>query len=264
MIILGIDTSTNHGSVAIAKDGRLLSESFLPSNNSYSKTLISSIDNLSKRCKIGINDIDGFAVSIGPGSFTGLRIGLSTCKGFNLATGKPIIPVGTLDAIVESFLSDPEFLNSAILNPQSAILLCPILDAKKGEVYASIYKYEEEKIKNITDDMAINPEKLCEKINEPVIFFGEGIKSYGDFIKNKLNGLAHFYNDAQKNSVAASIALLGGKKIERGDIEDSTLLKPRYIRRSEAEIKLSLNSAKAEFKIADSSILNRILGWKKK
>ncbi|HBA26643.1 MAG TPA: tRNA (adenosine(37)-N6)-threonylcarbamoyltransferase complex dimerization subunit type 1 TsaB [Nitrospinae bacterium] len=264
MIILGIDTSTNYGSVAIAKDGRLLSESFLPSNNSYSKTLISSIDNLSKRCKIGINDIDGFAVSIGPGSFTGLRIGLSTCKGFNLATGKPIIPVGTLDAIVESFLSDPEFLNSAILNPQSAILLCPILDAKKGEVYASIYKYEEEKIKNITDDMAINPEKLCEKINEPVIFFGEGIKSYGDFIKNKLNGLAHFYNDAQKNSVAASIALLGGKKIERGDIEDSTLLKPRYIRRSEAEIKLSLNSAKAEFKIADSSILNRILGWKKK
>ena len=215
MIILGIDTSTNHGSVAIAEDGSLLSESFLPLNSSYSKTLINSLDDLLKKVKIGISDIDGFAVSIGPGSFTGLRIGLSTCKGFNLATGKPIIPVGTLDAIVESFLSDPEFLNSAILNPQSAILLCPILDAKKGEVYASIYKYEEEKIKNITDDMAINPEKLCEKINEPVIFFGEGIKSYGDFIKNKLNGLAHFYNDAQKNSVAASIALLGGKKRER-------------------------------------------------
>ncbi len=246
MIILGIDTSTNHGSVAIAEGGSLLSESFLPLNSSYSKTLINSLDDLLKKCKIGINDIDGFAVSIGPGSFTGLRIGLSTCKGFNLATGKPIVPVGTLDAIAESFLSD-----SGVF--QSSILLCPILDAKKGEVYASLYKNEKGVIKKLEDDMAVSPERLCHKINEPVIFFGEGIKTYGDFIKNKLNGLAHFYNDAQKNSVAASIALLGGKKIERGDIEDSTLLKPRYIRRSEAEIKLSLNSAKAEFKIADSS-----------
>ncbi|MBI5749420.1 MAG: tRNA (adenosine(37)-N6)-threonylcarbamoyltransferase complex dimerization subunit type 1 TsaB [Nitrospinae bacterium] len=239
MIILGIDTSTNQGSVAIAEGGSLLSESFLPLNSSYSKTLINSLDDLLKKCKIGINDIDGFAVSIGPGSFTGLRIGLSTCKGFNLATGKPIVPVGTLDAIVESYFSDSGFFQSSIFNLQSPILLlCPILDAKKGEVYASLYKYEKGVIKKVEDDMAISPERLCEKINEPVIFFGDGIKSYGDFIRDKLNGLAYFYGDAQKNSVAASIALLGGKKIERGDIEDSTALKPKYIRRSEAEIKL--------------------------
>ncbi|OGW04191.1 MAG: tRNA (adenosine(37)-N6)-threonylcarbamoyltransferase complex dimerization subunit type 1 TsaB [Nitrospinae bacterium RIFCSPLOWO2_01_FULL_39_10] len=238
MIVFGIDTSTNHGSVAIAEGGSLLSESFLPLNSSYSKTLINSLDDLLKKCKLGINDIDGFAVSIGPGSFTGLRIGLSTCKGFNLATGKPIIPVGTLDAIVESYFSDSGVFQSSIFNIQSPILLCPILDAKKGEVYASIYKYEEGKIKKVADDMAINPEKLCQKFNEPAIFFGEGIKTYGDFIKNKLNGFAYFYNNMPKNSVASSIALLGGKKLERGDIEDSTALKPRYIRRSEAEIKL--------------------------
>lgn len=238
MIILGIDTSTNQGSVAIAEDGKLLSESFLLLNSSYSKTLINSLDDLLKKCKIGINDIDGFAVSIGPGSFTGLRIGLSTCKGFNLATGKPIVPVGTLDAITESFFPDSGFLNSALRTPHSELLLCPIIDAKKGEVYASLYKYEKGVIKKLEDDMAVNPEKLCQKINEPAIFFGDGIKSYGDFIKDKLKGLAYFYNDAQKNSVAASIALLGGKKMERGDIEDSTALKPKYIRRSEAEIKL--------------------------
>ena len=238
MIVFGIDTSTNQGSVAIAEDGKLLSESFLPLNSSYSKTLINSLDDLLKKCKIGINDIDGFAVSIGPGSFTGLRIGLSTCKGFNLATGKPIVPVGTLDAITESFFPDSGVFQSSIFNIQSPILLCPILDAKKGEVYASLYKYENGVIKKVEDDMAISPEKLCQKFNEPVIFFGEGIKQYGDFIKNKLNGFAYFYNNMPKNSVAASIALLGGKKLERGDIEDSTLLKPRYIRRSEAEIKL--------------------------
>lgn len=238
MRILGIDTSTNHGSVAIAEDGRLLSESFLPLNSSYSKTLINFLDGLLKKCKIGINDIDGFAVSIGPGSFTGLRIGLSTCKGFNLATGKPIVPVGTLDAITDSFFPDSGFLNSTLRTPHCELLLCPILDAKKGEVYASLYKYEKGVIKKLEDDMAVSPEVLCRKIEEPTIFFGEGIKSYGDFIKNKLNGLAHFYNDAQKNSVAASIAVIGGKKLERGDIEDSTALKPKYIRRSEAEIKL--------------------------
>src|SRR3989338_7438184 len=238
MIILGIDTSTNNGSVAIAEDGKLLSESFLPLNSSYSKTLLNSLDDLLKQVTIGLRAIDGFAVSIGPGSFTGLRIGLSTCKGFNLATGKPIIPVGTLDAIVESYFSDSGVFQSSIFNIQSPILLCPILDAKKGEVYASLYKYEKGVIKKLEDDMAINPEKLCQKINEPVIFFGEGIKTYGDFIKNKLNGFAYFYNNMPKNSVASSIALLGGKKLERGDIEDSTALKPRYIRRSEAEIKL--------------------------
>ena len=238
MIILGIDTSTNYGSVAITENGRLLSELLLPSNSSFSKNLVSSIDRLLEKSGIEVNDIDGFVISIGPGSFTGLRIGLSTCKGFNLATGKPIVPVGTLDAIVESYFSDSGFLNSTLRTPHSELLLCPIIDAKKGEVYASLYKYEKGVIKKFEDDMAISPERLCEKINEPVIFFGDGIKSYGDYIKNKLNGLAHFYNDAQKNSVAASIALLGGKKIERGDIEDSTALKPRYIRRSEAEIKL--------------------------
>lgn len=238
MRILGIDTSTNHGSVAIAEDGRLLSESLLPFDSSYSKTLINSLDGLLEKCKIGINDIDGFAVSIGPGSFTGLRIGLATCKGFHLATGKPIIPVGTLDAITESFFPDSGFLNSSLLTPHSELLLCPIIDAKKGEVYASLYKYEKGMIKKVEADMVVSPEVLCRKIKEPTIFFGDCIKSYGDFIKNKLNGLAYFYNDGQNKSVAASIALLGGKIIERGDIEDSAALKPKYIRRSEAEIKL--------------------------
>jgi tRNA threonylcarbamoyladenosine biosynthesis protein TsaB len=239
MIILGIDTSTNQGSVAIAEDGRLLSESFLSSNNSYSKTLINSVNDLLEKCKIGINNIDGFAVSIGPGSFTGLRIGLSTCKGFHLATEKPIIPVGTLDAMVESFLSDPESLKSSLAARHPPLLfLCPIINAKKSEVYASIYRYKEGEMRKISDDMAISPERLCQKINKPAIFFGDGVRQYRDLIKEKLNGPADFFNGASKNFLAASIAVIGGRKLERGDIEDSTALKPRYIRRSEAEIKL--------------------------
>lgn len=237
MIILGIDTSTNYGSVALIENGRLLSESYLPLNYSYSNNLINVIDNLLGRNKTEIADVDGYAVSIGPGSFTGLRIGLATCKGFHIATGKPIMPVGTLDAMVESLLSDSMFFKSKLQTPNSGLMLCPIIDAKKGEVYASLYEYDKGTIKKITDDIAISPEMLCQKINKPTIFFGDGLKLYNNIIKDKLKGFAYFYGGMIRNSIATTIALKGMEKLERGDVTDSAILKPRYIRRSEAEIK---------------------------
>jgi tRNA threonylcarbamoyladenosine biosynthesis protein TsaB len=244
MIVLGIDTSTYHGSIAIVENERLLSEFSIPFINSYSKRLISIIDDLLKKCEVKFKDIDGYAIAIGPGSFTGLRIGVSTCKGFSLATGRPVIPVGTLDAMAESILdfgfriSDFKEYKSQIPNHKSQIhLICTLIDAKKGEVFASLYKKIDGKIKKITEDMAINPERLCQEINEPTIFFGDGVKSYGDLIKKRLKGLAYFYNDVPKNSIAASIAFMGAKKLERGDVPDTASLKPKYIRRPEAEIK---------------------------
>ncbi|MEK6545013.1 MAG: tRNA (adenosine(37)-N6)-threonylcarbamoyltransferase complex dimerization subunit type 1 TsaB [Nitrospinota bacterium] len=235
MIILGIDTSTNYGSVAIAEKGRLLCELPIPLTESYSKGLLNTIDNILEVSKISGCDIDGYAISIGPGSFTGLRIGLSTCKGFNLAMERPIIPVETLDAMVDSISLD---FQSSIFNLQSSILLlCPIIDAKRGEVYTSFYRYEGGYIKKVTDDMVISPENLCKKITEPTFFFGDGVKPYRDIIKDRLGELAYFYAGVPKNSIAASIALMGIKKIERGDVVDSMTLKPKYIRRSEAEIK---------------------------
>lgn len=242
MIILGIDTSTNYGSVAIAEKERLLCELPIPLTESYSKGLLNTIDDILEVSKISACDIDGYAISIGPGSFTGLRIGLSTCKGFNLAMERPIIPVETLDAMVDSiyldFQSSDPFTGWVPRNLQSSILLlCPIIDAKRGEVYTSFYRYEEGCLKKVTDDMVISPENLCKKITEPTFFFGDGVKPYRDIIKDRLGELAYFYTGIPKNSIAASIALMGIKKIERGDVVDSMTLKPKYIRRSEAEIK---------------------------
>lgn len=228
MRVLGIDTSTNYGSVAIAEKERLLCELPIPLTESYSKGLLNTIDNILEVSKISACDIDGYAISIGPGSFTGLRIGLSTCKGFNLAMEQPIIPVETLDAMVDSISLDFQ---------SSILLLCPIIDAKRGEVYTSFYRYEGGYIKKVTDDMVISSENLCKKITELTIFFGDGVKPYRDIIKDRLGELAYFYTGVPKNSIAASIALMGIKKIERGDVVDSMTLKPKYIRRSEAEIK---------------------------
>ncbi|MBI4378663.1 MAG: tRNA (adenosine(37)-N6)-threonylcarbamoyltransferase complex dimerization subunit type 1 TsaB [Nitrospinae bacterium] len=233
MIVLGIDTSTYHGSIAIVENERLLSEFSIPFINSYSKRLISIIDDLLKKCEVNFKDIDGYAIAIGPGSFTGLRIGVSTCKGFSLATGRPVIPVGTLDAMVECISVKGDTLTDSL----NSLQVCTLIDAKKGEVFASLYKKIDGKIKKITEDMAINPERLCQEINEPTIFFGDGVKSYGDLIKKRLKGLAYFYSDIPKNSLAASIAFMGAKKLERGDVPDTASLKPKYIRRSEAEIK---------------------------
>jgi tRNA threonylcarbamoyladenosine biosynthesis protein TsaB len=238
MIILGIDTSTNCGSVAVTDKDNLLSESSIPSSHSYSRSLIGAIDELLKKCGIGIGDIDGYAVSIGPGSFTGLRIGLSTCKGFNLATGRPIIPVDTMDAMVDSISSDSEFFQSAIFNLQSSILLlCPVIDARKEEIYTALYKYKDGKVEKIADETAVTPEKRCQAIDRPTIFFGDGLRAYGDFIKSRLKGLACFYYDDMPKNIASSIAFMGAKKLERGDVADPVALKPKYIRRSEAEIK---------------------------
>ncbi len=236
MIVLGIDTSTNYGSIAITNKDNLLSESSIPSRDSYSKSLIGAVDELLERCKIEIGDIDGYAVSIGPGSFTGLRIGLSTCKGFHIATGRPVIPVDTLDAMAENIISDSEFFDSELRTQNSELLLCPIIDAKKEEVYTAFYKYKYGKIEKMTEERAVAPERHCREIDKPTIFFGDGLRTYGGFIKDRLKGLAFFYDDMSK-TIASSVAFIGAKKLERGDIENSDSLKPKYIRRSEAEIK---------------------------
>jgi tRNA threonylcarbamoyladenosine biosynthesis protein TsaB len=169
--------------------------------------------------------LDGWAISLGPGSFTGLRIGVSTVKGLSFATGKPVAGVSTLDVLASQ------------IAPTSH-LICPILDARKKEVYAAFYRYGEgDCLKRLSTYMAIRPEDLAKKIEQPTIFLGNGVKTYGDFLLSALPSLAIFPPALLHLPHGSTVAKLGFELLEKGERLDISAFTPIYVRPSEAEIK---------------------------
>lgn len=224
MPIIAIETATMVGSIAIIDDERVISEITLNVRATHSEKLMSAIDHLLNISGLTLDGMDCVAVSIGPGSFTGLRIGLSAAKGLTCASGKPLIGVPTLDAL-------------ALNIPFSGRLVCPILDARKGEVYAAIYKPDGSDLSKLTDDMAVNPAILAEMLKEETIFLGDGINPYEILLKERLKDL---YNKAPlplQIPRASNVAMLALERLERGELDDPFALVPRYVRKSETELK---------------------------
>ncbi len=154
MRVLAIDTSTMLGGVAVMDDLLgLVAEVRFNVKSTHSERLMTSIEYVLKQSGYTIADMDFFAVAIGPGSFTGLRIGLSTVKGFSYATGKPIVSVPTLEALAHNF-------------PFSQYPVCTMLDARKKEVYAALFKWKDDSFIRLIDEMSIKVNRLIEKINE--------------------------------------------------------------------------------------------------
>lgn len=224
MKVLALETATLAGSIAIVDDAEgLISEVKVNVNIAYAERLMPSIEWLLNASGISIKEIDAFAVSIGPGSFTGLRIGLSTAKGFAFATGKPLIPVPTLDAFARTL-------------PFCQTLICPMLDARKNQVYAGLYKWDNDRCNKIMPETAIKPEELLKNIIEPVVFMGEGSKIYKDLILELLKTKAVFAPLLNMSPSAATVAEIAIEKINEGTIVDPAGIIPYYIRKSEAEV----------------------------
>ena len=224
MKILAIETSTIAGSVAIIDDNAgLVGEVRVDVKVVHAERLMPSIVWLLKASGFHINDFDAFAVSIGPGSFTGLRIGLSTTKGFSYAANKPIVPVPTLDAFARTL-------------PFCSYLICPMLDARKNEVYAALYKWEGNDCKKIMPETAIRPAELLKNINEPTVFMGEGVKIYREIIAETLQNNAIFAPASSMSPSASTVGEIALEKLKQGIFSDPVGLVPFYIRKSEAEI----------------------------
>tara|TARA_B100000315_G_scaffold126052_1_gene115824 strand:+ start:16075 stop:16755 length:681 start_codon:yes stop_codon:yes gene_type:complete len=223
MRILGIDTSSPKGSIAITLKNKIISEKAISGNTSYSKNLFFIIDSILQDTNLSISQIDAFAVSIGPGSFTGLRVGLSSVLGFSLAQTKPVVSVETLLAMAHTI----PFTNN---------IICPIIDARKGELYTSFFQYNENgQICRLGEDRTVKPDLLLNEINKTTLFFGSGVDAYGRLLCEKLKNLAVFDNGSS-NTTAASVAKLAFEKTKKGEKTDSAQLKPKYVRRSEAEM----------------------------
>lgn len=229
MKILAIETSTILGGVAIMDDlSGLIAEVRLNIKSTHSERLMTEIDHVLRQAGLRVSDIDVFAVAIGPGSFTGLRIGLSTVKGFSYATGKPLVSVPTLEALAWNF--------SYCTYP-----VCTMLDARKKEVYVALFKWDGDGFLRLINEMSIKLDRLLEQmmhsINERVVFTGEGALLYRDTIIEVMGEKAIFAPPEKMTPSPSNVASIGIKKAMKGEFSEPVSLIPFYIRRSEAEIK---------------------------
>jgi len=225
MKVIGIDTSTSCGAVGLIDDGEILSDYLLNIPVTHSERLLGAIEFVLKEARCSIGDVGGWAISLGPGSFTGLRIGVSTVKGLAFATGIPVAGVSTLDALGSQVSPTP-------------YLICPILDARKKEVYTAFYRYGEGNILGRqSDDQALRPEDLVKKIKERTIFLGDGVRTYRDFLLHSLPSQAIFPAAPVHVLHGSMVAKLGLELLKKGKHLSVSTLSPIYIRPSEAEVK---------------------------
>ncbi|MGZ3580689.1 MAG: tRNA (adenosine(37)-N6)-threonylcarbamoyltransferase complex dimerization subunit type 1 TsaB [Syntrophales bacterium] len=225
MLTLAIDTSTKSASIALLRDSDILSESFFNLDVNHSLVLLPALEHLLRLSNIQAGGIDLFACTMGPGSFTGLRVGASTIKGLALATGKPIAGVSTLEALAFNIVS-PE------------ISICPMLDAKKDQVYTALYRTDRNySLERIESERVTDVRRFLQCIDEDVIFVGDGAAKYAGLISEMLPGKSYFASVCHQHVRAAVVGLLGKKKYSEGDILDSVTFAPAYLRASEAEMK---------------------------
>jgi tRNA threonylcarbamoyladenosine biosynthesis protein TsaB len=212
--------------VASLKNSEVVGEVFVNLKINHSPMLLPVIEMLCVASGMKLDEVDLFVCTIGPGSFTGVRIGVSTVKGFALAAGKPVVGVSTLDALAMNLLGSP-------------VKICPMLDARKNHVYTALYGTDgDNQIEKINGERDTEIREFLRTIDEDVIFLGDGAQKYAGVISEMLCGKAYFAAGIQ-NYVRASMAgVLGEKKFRDGEMDDHVTLVPRYMRLSEAELKM--------------------------
>ena len=224
MRILGIESSSLVASVAIVEDGVTMAEYTANFKKTHSQTLLPMIDAMVSLLDVDLSTIDAIAVSGGPGSFTGLRIGSATAKGLGLALNKPLIHVPTLDGTAYNMFG-------------ASGLICPIMDARRNQVYTGIYRFEKE-FQVVMEQDALDLNDLIDKLNamgERVIFLGDGVPVHEKLIAEKLTvpyDIAPAHVNRQR---AASVAALGAVYFAEGKTETAEEHGPDYLRKSQAE-----------------------------
>ena len=226
MLILAIDTSTQSASIALLDNSEILCEININLDVNHSVVVLPAVHDLCRISRIEIGDIDLFACTRGPGSFTGLRVGISTLKGIALATGKPVVGVSTLDALAYNLVN-------------STMLVCPMLDARKNQVYTALYRTKPDNILEIKEhERIIDVRDFLSNIDDKTLFAGDGAMKHARLIRDSLPDKSFFASPIHQSVRAATVGLLGAKKYNKGDLLNPDALTPVYLRLSEAEISL--------------------------
>ena len=221
MKILAVDTSALTASVAVMEDSILKGEISYTTALTHSQTIMPMVDELLRNLSLTCDDIDLFACSDGPGSFTGLRIGIGTIKGLAYGCDKKVVGVSTLEALAYNVSS-------------SNLLVAPIMDARRNQVYNALYRFQDGKIECIAPPRALSIEELAESISEKTIFVGDGVKVYKDTLKELMGDNAVFALPQHCLQRAASVCFAASLK-EPCDVND---LSVTYLRKPQAEREL--------------------------
>ena len=229
MRILALDTASKSCSVAIVDDQSIMAESKSVSFQTHAIHLIEMVQKVVVMSGLTLSEIDGFAVGRGPGSFTGLRIGISTIKALAVATGKPVVGVSNLDALAMQ----------AVI---SSNMICPLMDARKGEVYFSRYRYKNGNLQKIVPARVSLLDEALSDINTACVFIGEGARIYQKKISEKVGPYASFALPIQNIIRASTIGQLSMNRFKQENTDDIAMLVPEYIRKSDAELGFGLKN----------------------
>ncbi|ALA57894.1 putative Peptidase M22 [Nitrospira moscoviensis] len=225
MKVLAVETATSWQSVALLEDGHVLAEHEQDAAGSHAALLLPAIDQLLSKTGLRLTDLDGLACSIGPGSFTGIRVGLSTCLGLRAATDLPLALVPTLEAMAWSVKRDHR-------------TLCPVLTSRKGEVYWALFRRAKNGLERVLAEHVGSPQALARSLADDTLLFGDGWSAMETEIRAALPSSVRAIEgppSAVKPS-AVAVALMGIERLRRGERAPMQVV-PLYVQRAEAELK---------------------------
>lgn len=223
MKVLSIDSSSKVATAAILEDNILLGEYVLNNKKEHSVILLPMIENLLKDCNLSIDDIDGYVVSKGPGSFTGLRIGMATIKGMSFGSNKPYISLSSLEGLAYNLINFDG-------------IICSVMDALRENVYAAVYKSINNTLEPLLNPTSMELSDLLDylkKYNEKVIFVGDGVIKHKEYILNNFTNPI-FPPDSFNIIKASTIAEIGINKLKQG-LSDNPNSGPVYLKKPQAE-----------------------------
>lgn len=228
MRALAVDTSTATAGIAVADENGLLAEFMIKDMKTHSQKLVPMLKELLDSLRLELSDIDVLAAVTGPGSFTGLRIGVTTIKTMAYALDKPVVGITSLDALA----------NAAVV-PEGT-LVCPIMDARNNQVYTALYKPQNEVMTNLSGYMGLHISELVKQIEEKyegadVLFAGDGVLLHRDFLKIELRERCSFMPLFTLQQMAAPAAQMALTLHAAGESMDCDELVPFYLRPSQAE-----------------------------
>ncbi|MCD7864815.1 MAG: tRNA (adenosine(37)-N6)-threonylcarbamoyltransferase complex dimerization subunit type 1 TsaB [Clostridiales bacterium] len=225
MKILAMDSSGLVAGLAVVEDDNLIGEYTVHYKKTHSQTLLPMLDELAKMIELDLDSLDAIAVSAGPGSFTGLRIGSATAKGLGLALDKPLIHVPTVDALACNFWGSRD-------------LICPLMDARRNQTYTGLYRFTDQRLEVLKPQCAVGIDEIIGDVNrvgQPVVFLGDGVPVFSLYIEENCRVPFSFAPAHMNRQRAGAVAYLGMQYAKEGKLESTAEHCPDYLRMSQAE-----------------------------